>query len=760
MIKRDTLNPIIFVCGFLLLLAYFANVDVYHRSFFSSGIKIFIYNLCRLTYIVYFLSILYLTGHLFLKKLSTNFLDKTHDIKKFLICFFTGFGIWQVFLLFIGLSGLYNLQLLSVLTVVVLCLSYQELQNIFINFNNNIYKINKLGLGLFIGTLSIFLISKGLYPAGGHDYYNHYFQFYKKVVQSGSILPNEVWYHFFYSKGAGVFFLSMILTDPLSPQLVSTAFIIVGAVIIFDLIAEFSKNQLLPWMISSLFILGLIYTPGPHEFFVHGGWGDLEKLHELSATMILAVIWCSYKLILGEFGKKSLIPCSLLVVGVGIFSPVSLIIIGMYLAFVTILFYRNSNFDSILNLIKLMLVVFCTYVSIDTINYIYTGIIDDQLLLIVWKFINFIKVRLWGVDFELDHLFSQKEFMQTIQVPFSSELFYRLLAYLKFDVWGVLFCLILIMVIFRFLFHLIYQRETMLVLEPKEFKPALILGIILVAFLAIVSFLSVVTARDQPVSFYRLTTFCYAPLLILTSLLYVVSFKQSWILSLLILSSLTVQFNWDTVNNFLKPSLIETIKYAKGEYHQNALSSILKNGKRFFIGKYSLAEAYRNQQGWAGRLPWGGIYPGLEEVVKLIPKNARIWTMHIHTYCMLPDCNMQSFFSFRLTKKPLDFFLAEPEKLKILMKEEGLNYIFVSKSLEIFDPLPSSSIFKPENIGKYFGILWTNGNDYLLTWKEDAKQSLTPEWLSDYKTIVENSAAYKNINVKALLDNLKTKNIV
>src|SRR5581483_4281714 len=67
--------------------------------------------------------------------------------------------------------------------------------------------------------VAIFLLVKGLYPGGGHDYYNHYFQFYKRVIDTGSILPNDVWYHFYYSKGAGLYFLGMLLTDPLAPQL-------------------------------------------------------------------------------------------------------------------------------------------------------------------------------------------------------------------------------------------------------------------------------------------------------------------------------------------------------------------------------------------------------------------------------------------------------------------------------------------------------------------------------------------------------------
>src|SRR5262249_40672654 len=130
--------------------------------------------------------------------------------------------------------------------------------------------------------VALFIAVKGLYPAGGHDYYTHYFYYYMSVLRHESLLPNEVWYHFYYSKGAGLYFLAMLLSDPLAPQLVTTAFIAAGALTVGVMLERAAPGTLFPWLGASLYIAFLIYTPGPPESLRHGGWGDLEKLHELS----------------------------------------------------------------------------------------------------------------------------------------------------------------------------------------------------------------------------------------------------------------------------------------------------------------------------------------------------------------------------------------------------------------------------------------------------------------------------------------------
>jgi hypothetical protein len=51
----------------------------------------------------------------------------------------------------------------------------------------------------------LLLVSRGLYPgAANGDTWEHYLHYYREVLRSGSLGPNELWYHFYFSKGAGL----------------------------------------------------------------------------------------------------------------------------------------------------------------------------------------------------------------------------------------------------------------------------------------------------------------------------------------------------------------------------------------------------------------------------------------------------------------------------------------------------------------------------------------------------------------------------
>jgi len=169
------------------------------------------------------------------------------------------------------------------------------------------------------------------------------------------------------------------------------------------------------------------------------------------------------------------------------------------------------------------------------------------------------------------------------------------------------------------------------------------------------------------------------------------------------------------------------------------IKMMMKNSSQLMTGRYSLAEAYQNQQGWPGRMPWGGIYPPMLEVWKQLPPKTRIWSMHIHSYCMLPDCHVEGYQSFRLSPHMDEILYGDPQTAKKWLKNEKLNFFFVSTGLKIVDPLPLSPLFSPATIAKYFGIVWTDSENALLTWKEEARFPISDEWLKRYREQVEAS---------------------
>src|SRR5579883_2790678 len=291
--RFQSLNPLIwiFLVIYLLLLSFFNTFDVYHHYFFSTGPIIIAYNILRIFFILYLMWLCYAVGDFILICISRKACLLT--LETILLAFFVGVSVWHIVLLCFGFASLYQRSIMAAITIILLTGSLPKLDKFIQYASTTLQKQSVYWPGLLLVMLSVtlFLISKGLYPAGGHDYYTHYFYYYKEVIESGSILPGRIWYHFYYDKGMGLFFLSMLLTDPLAPQLVTTAMIFAAAAIIFSLVRQATSWRLLPWVGVAFYMIFLIYTPGPPEAVRETGWFDLEKSHEPAALLMFAIIW-------------------------------------------------------------------------------------------------------------------------------------------------------------------------------------------------------------------------------------------------------------------------------------------------------------------------------------------------------------------------------------------------------------------------------------------------------------------------------------
>ena len=166
------------------------------------------------------------------------------------------------------------------------------------------------------------LLIKGLYPSGGHDYFTHYFYYFQAVIERARLWPNDVWYHYYYDKGAGLLFLGILLTDPLAPQLVTFTFMATAGLVLFLLLRRITPDTLWPLAGTALFFFVYIYTPGAALLYsMNGGWGDFEKLHEINAALVIAILWMTFealtnkgrKQILWSIAAASTVVCAVLV---------------------------------------------------------------------------------------------------------------------------------------------------------------------------------------------------------------------------------------------------------------------------------------------------------------------------------------------------------------------------------------------------------------------------------------------------------------
>jgi hypothetical protein len=235
---------------------------------------------------------------------------------------------------------------------------------------------------------------------------------------------------------------------------------------------------------------------------------------------------------------------------------------------------------------------------------------------------------------------------------------------------------------------------------------------------------------SQPISFYRLTTFSYGPTLCATLAVFATALPEKWLpvhtragkLALLFL----VAGVWGLVAVVVwRQELTRTIVASA--------PTVVGNAVKFASGNYSLRQAYENQQGMPGRLPWGGVYPGIAKAASVAGSGTPIWSFHVHSYCMIPDCNVRTHMSFRFSKSwPLVYYGA-PQEARAALQREGLNYFFYSNELPVTDPLPTAPLFSPEHIAQYLAVAWSDGMSFLLTWPGPKTSPIAEGFLQGYK---------------------------
>jgi hypothetical protein len=245
-------GAIAFVLVYALLLYWFDSGNFYYKHFFDRGVPIRHYEWLRLLFIVCFAWLVYAPGAMGLSIVAgKRGLAQFPVWERYPLGFLTGVGVWSIVLYALGLAGLYSKPLAIGITAAVMVGSIPHLADSIEEWicalssfrmpdqspisaaisRRRISTIREdpvstpsskflfATLLLIVIVLAVaFLLVKGLYPAGGHDYWNHYFPFYMRVVQSGSILPNDVWYHFYQSKGDVLYFLAMLLTTRWHPN--------------------------------------------------------------------------------------------------------------------------------------------------------------------------------------------------------------------------------------------------------------------------------------------------------------------------------------------------------------------------------------------------------------------------------------------------------------------------------------------------------------------------------------------------------------
>ena len=140
----------------------------------------------------------------------------------------------------------------------------------------------------------VLLLHKGIFPGElDSDVWMHYLHYYKEVSTNGGIWPNDIWYHFYISKGAGLFFLAILLTDVMSPPIVSWCFVILSAIIVYDLLREHINYPLWPLLGALLVLLSL--SAVTNQYVSDNTTSSFVKHHIVLMGFIAFALWCAIR---------------------------------------------------------------------------------------------------------------------------------------------------------------------------------------------------------------------------------------------------------------------------------------------------------------------------------------------------------------------------------------------------------------------------------------------------------------------------------
>ena len=292
----QVLSAAALILGFIGVVAWFGVIDFYHRHFFDTGPIVAADNAVRIVFVVIFSWLIYAPGAAIAALvMSTDDRAALTPPERAVLGFGIGLGIWHIAMLILGLLGLYFRPVIIGLCLVVVVVSPRHFANVAIlgwrSFTLEFAELRqgratpqRIGIILIVAAAIWLLLLRGLFPGGG-DYYTHYFYYYLEVLKNHGLAPNDVWYHYYYSKGSGVAFLGMLLTAPEAPALTTYPCVVFAAVAIATLAARMAANSLWPARGAFLYLFYYLVTFGAD------GGGQFQKDHEVTTAVVIIFTW-------------------------------------------------------------------------------------------------------------------------------------------------------------------------------------------------------------------------------------------------------------------------------------------------------------------------------------------------------------------------------------------------------------------------------------------------------------------------------------
>jgi hypothetical protein len=735
----DFLLCCLFVGGFVVTVAFFSLVDVYDNHFFKRSYTA-TYNAFRVIFAAYFFWLVYVVGHRTLSFVATKPLAEMRLPDRIALGFFVGAAALTIVMLVLGYLGLYWRVVAWAIAVPVVAASWRHFALTLHEARSAVMQRWRDGSALD-RTLSVAMVSavalsgaalllaKGLYPQGGHDYYQHYSQFYAAVIDNHGIWPNLFWYQYYTSKGMGVMFLGMLLTDALAPSLVTYCFVVAAALALYSLVRRFQSNTLWPWLAVVLYLALNVHTVGTGTYAVNGGWGHFQKPHEMNSPLLIAVLWMCVSMVRGTGDARRIwwlgaTACAFVAPYILLVSP---LVIGAFAVLAALYFLARSR-----ELSRMFLGIAVStgagLASLLALNYLTTGAPADVAPNVWWPIVDLRRLHDEGMLFDFVNIAAIRARGAVEGSALGGD--FNLIEYIRNvfrgDILGLLIGAALAGVLACMVGRDVMRRRAAGKVGAIDASTLQAAAVVAAFFLATVLF-TFTAGMLESISSVRITSFVL-PLMIAIAA----------IVGQVVTVSVAGSRRSRALAATVAPMLLMSVVLVQACEQQRAtLPAVARNALRFAAGSYSLYDAYRDQAGWPALLNATAIHPGMYEAWKTIGPGKRIWSFHIQSYCMLPGCHVESLPASSMSKHRGEILFGPPQEAEQILRREGLNYFFISTRIPIRDVLQCTALFSPDTMQGHLDVAWTDGTDVLLTWKGHGGQRLSGEWIDKYRKAIQ-----------------------
>jgi hypothetical protein len=723
--KAEIVSICVLIAGFIAVVAWFAGVDFYHRHFYDTGAIVLADNVVRVVFVGIFSWLVYAAGAgLTAVMVTPHARAALSPAERGVLGFGVGIGVWHVAMLILGILDLYYRATMVALCLVVLVVSARHFARIAVaGWRILAIRLGELrqaraspqttGAALIVAVAAWLLLRRGLFPGGGSDYYTHYFYYYLAVLKNHGLAPNDVWYQYYYSKGSGLAFLGMLLTDPEAPALTTFPCVICAAVAIMTLGARMMPGSL--WPAAGTLVYLLFYLVG-----LDGGIaeGQFQKDHEETTALVVLFAWA---LCMERYGPVR--PCRIMAAAVAIAmailsQPVA-VLLGFFAGLLSAWSLLRRRWRDMWGYGAIAALTAAVVLAVLVWSDLATGLASDQAFELTLYFADFARLDRWGVIPGVLASLWIRDNYQALIPPLGWGVLKELSQFMRLGVlWPFLAAPLIIAVILRVAASA--GRTWTRLQDSSAASAAATTATTLAAMLGLFAVVALVAGRSQNISFARLSTF-FIPLAVLFGIA-----GSAWVMNRL--GGPRRDLWLDSALPMVL--LVIVVVEWQGQLHwTRRIAAETANALRFFSGQSSLAQAYAHaDSGYA----FGAINPGALAAARQVPYGTPIWSTNVDSYCMVPGCLIESVVSFKMSGRLDDILGGDPELAKLRLQEAGLDYFLFMKDYPLLDLLPFSRLFAPDTIGRYLGVKWTDGSTYLLTWIGPQSSPLGPDFLEAY----------------------------